>query len=96
VIEYVGNVAVLVDRRSVPGTSRRRVVVINVVRGLSHARRGGHHRNGLVVPELAAAPAALQDGNEAAPVFLVEESVENRIYAGVAGAQPLGNRRGDR
>lgn len=100
VTEYVGNVAVLVDRRSVPGTPRRWVVVVvvvvNVVRWLSHARRGGHHRDGLVIPELAAASAALQDGDEAAPVFLVEECVEDWIYAGVAGTQPLGNRRGDR
>lgn len=99
-VEYVGDVAVLMDRRPVPGASRRRivvvVVVVDVIGGLSHARRGGHHRDGLVIPELAAAPTALENGDEATSVLLIEEGVEDRIYAGIASAQPLGDRRGDR
>jgi len=102
VIKYVGNIAVLMNRRPVPNASRRRVVVVvvvvvvDVVGGFPHTRGGGHHRDGLVVSELAATPAAFQDGDEAAPVLFVEEGVEDRIYAGVAGTQPLSDRRGDR
>ena len=83
------------DRWSVPASRRWVVIVVDIIRGLPHARWGGHHRDGLVIPEFAAASAALQDGDEAASVLLVEESVEDRIYAGIAGAQPLGDRRGD-
>lgn len=98
VVEYVRDVAVLVNRRPMPGASRRRivVVVVDVVGGFSHARRGGHHRDGLVISELAAAPTALEDGDEAASILLVEKGIEDRIYAGIAGAQPLGDRRSDR
>jgi len=98
VIKYVGNIAVLMNRRPVPDASRRRVVVVvvDVVGGLSHTRGGGHHRDGLIVSELAATPTAFQNGDEAAPVLLVEEGVEDRIYARVAGAQPLSDRCGDR
>ena len=98
VIEYVGNVALLVHRRPVERSSGRRVVVVvvDVVRGLPHAGGRGHHGHRLVVPDLAAAASALEDRDEATTVFLVEESVEDRVDAGVTGAEPLGDRRGDR
>lgn len=84
-----------------PGASCRRVVVIvvvivDVIGRLSHTRRRGHHRNGLVISKLTAAPTTLQYCDKTAPILLIEESIENRIYAGVTGSQPLGDRCGDR
>ena len=97
-VEYVRDVALLVDRWAVEGPSGRRVVVVvvvvvHVVRGLSHAGGRGHHRHRLVIPDLAAAAAALQNRDEASPILFVEEGVEDRIDARVARSQPLGDRR---
>ena len=99
VVEYVRDVALLVDRGPVESPPGRRVVVVvvvvvHVVRGLPHARGRGHHCHCLVVPDLAAAAAALQNCDEASPILFVEEGVEDRIDARVARPQPLGDRRG--
>ena len=95
-IEDIGDIAVLMGQvyPRVEGSSLRGRVVVNIVARLAHAGGRGHDRDGLIVAQLAAALSALQNGHEAPTVLFVEEGVEYRIDAGVAGAQPLGYRGG--
>lgn len=79
VLEDVGEVAVLVRELGPLGGG---VVV-------AHARRGGHDGDRLVVAQLAAALAALEDGDEAAAVLFVEKDVDEGIDGRVARAEPL-------
>jgi len=76
-----------------------RVVISDVVRRrLAATVATGRRRvlQVLIVPQGAAAPAALEHGGEAAPELPVEERVQHRIDAAVGRAQPLCDRRGNR
>jgi len=73
------------------------VVIGDVIRGRFSVSAGGCRvLEVLVVPEGAAAPAALEHRGEAAPELAVEERVQHRVDAAVGRAQPLGDGRGHR
>lgn len=91
VVVNIGDSRILYGRNSPSG----RIVVVKM-RRFSHARRRGHHSDRFVIMQPAAASATLYDGHKTAPEFLIEERVQNGIDAGVGGAQPLCDRRGNR
>lgn len=70
-----------------------RGIVIVKVRRFSHTRRRRHQSHRFVVSEPSAAAPALDDAHETASEFLVEERVQDGIYAGIGRAEPLGDRR---
>ncbi|KAF2885292.1 hypothetical protein ILUMI_20880 [Ignelater luminosus] len=75
---YVRHCVVLNWRYAAGG----RIVVVKM-RRLTHASGRRHQSDGLVVTQAPAAASAFDDGHEASSEFLVEISVQDRIYAGI-------------
>lgn len=65
------------------------VVIIVVMRWLPSGRTRRLKGNCLIIAKSSATFLTLHNGDEALPKFLVEECVQNGIYAGVWRTQPL-------